>query len=109
MCIRDKMDPSEVNVLAALRDANEWPPATRSFLQRGGSIASVESMIFECAMNNDEWAGDGNLEELFGREIAELPECRNDREFGFMSGMCGYKRVSRIRHVSITGEPLEIY
>jgi ribosomal protein S18 acetylase RimI-like enzyme len=108
-CIRDKMGPCEVNVLAALRDANEWPPATKSFLQRGGSIASVASMIFERAMNNDEWAGDGDLEELFGKEIAELPECRNDHEFGFVSGMCGYKRVSQILHVSITGEPIEVY
>jgi hypothetical protein len=59
-------------VLAALRDVNEWPPATRNSIERGGSIASVASMIFENAMNNDEWAGDSTHEELFGKEIAEL-------------------------------------
>lgn len=24
------------------------------------------------------------------------PQCRNDGEFGYMSGICGYRRISRV-------------
>lgn len=36
---------------------------------------------------------------------SNLPSCRNDRELGFVSGMCGYKRVLRpVQEVTTTGE-----
>jgi hypothetical protein len=91
-CLRAKIIPIEDNVLYALYIASEWPRATMDFLRRGGSVASVASMIFEDAMLNDELSGYGECSEAFETDIAELPECRNDHEFSFVSGMCGYNR-----------------
>ena len=77
---------TEPNILLALRDANEWPPASKNFLQRGGTIYSVGSMLFEAAMDQDWLAGDGDFLETFEDDILKLPECRNDHEFGFRKG-----------------------
>jgi GNAT superfamily N-acetyltransferase len=98
-CLRDNKLPITTNILDALRNAGEWPPTSRNFLQRGGTVESVGSMMFELAMHQDELAGDGEHLEVFREEIEVFPECRNDHEFGFVSGMCGYKRVSNIRYV----------
>jgi len=93
-CLRRGIIPTERGVLDVLaRYQNEWPPVTKNFLQRGGTVAAVANMIFEKAMEGDEWAGDGEDREVFGEEIDELAVCRNDHEFGFVGGMCGYKRV----------------
>lgn len=106
-CLRAKVVPNEANVLDALQNASEWPPVTKNFVQRGGSVASVALMLFQGAMNEDELAGDGTHVETFGEDVTELPECRNDHEFGFVSGMCGYRRISQIRYVSMMGEPID--
>jgi hypothetical protein len=49
------------------------------------------------AMNADAIAGFGlrRLDTVLQARLAELPECRIDLEYGFVSGMCGYRRVSR--------------
>lgn len=73
---------------------SEWPPVTKNYLQRGGSVAAVANTIFQKAMERDEWAGDGGHREIFGEDIDKLVVCRNDHEFGFVAGMCGYQRVS---------------
>jgi GNAT superfamily N-acetyltransferase len=106
-CLRAKVVPNEANVLDALQNASEWPPVTKNFLQRGGSVACVALMLFKEAMNQDELAGDGMHADVFEEDITKLPECRNDHEFGFVSGMCGYRRISQIRYVSMTGEPID--
>lgn len=93
-CLRRSRMPTEGEVLDFYRlRVSEWPPVTRNYLQRGGSVAAVANMIFEKAMLQDEWAGDGEHREVFGEDIDELAVCRNDHEFGFVAGMCGYKRV----------------
>jgi GNAT superfamily N-acetyltransferase len=106
-CLRAKVVPNEANVLDALQNTSEWPPVTKNFLQRGGSVASVALMLFQGAMNENELAGDGTHVETFGEDVTKLPECRNDHEFGFVSGMCGYRRISQIRYVSMMGEPID--
>jgi len=55
-------------------------------------------MLFQEAMDRDEHAGNGELAMMFADEIAEVPECRNDHEFGFVSGMCGYQGISQMRY-----------
>ncbi|KAK6222381.1 hypothetical protein LQW54_001081 [Pestalotiopsis sp. IQ-011] len=93
-CLRRDRIPSEREVFSVLStNQSEWPPATRTFLERGGSIASVANMIFETALDEDEWSGDGECRETFAEEIDKLPSCRNDHEFGFVSATCGYKKV----------------
>lgn len=93
-CLQQGRIPTEEEILDYYRShESEWPPVTRNYLQRGGSVAAAANMIFERAMKQDEWAGGGYQREVFGRDIDELVVCRNDHEFGFVAGMCGYKRV----------------
>lgn len=66
-------------------------------------MAAVATMLFEKAMRADEWAGSGMHAIDHGDDIKKLPVCRNDHEFGFVSGMCGYKRVSKILYVDLFG------
>lgn len=99
--------PTEVNILLHLQLETEWPPHCKTYLPHGGNIYAPRSCIFEIAMNEDETAWDGNpmqldedeREELrdcsLGIEQANLPECRNDLGYGFVSAKLGYKRVSR--------------
>src|SRR2546429_581961 len=63
-CLRAKIVPTDINVLSALDDANEWPPVTKNFLIRGGSVASAASMIFEEAMEGDELSGYGTHQDI---------------------------------------------
>lgn len=107
-CLRKNVLPTESNVLEVVRNISEWPPVTRNYLQRGGTVKAAASMLFKQAMDQDDWSGDGTFSQIFGDQIKELPECRNDHEFGFVSGMCGYKRVKQIRYVSaFTGEEID--
>jgi GNAT superfamily N-acetyltransferase len=100
--------PSGDNVLHEMRNAGEWPPVSRNFLSRGGTVYSVSSWLFYAAMSQDLFAGDGEHYKVFRDEIKQLPACRNDHEFGFVSSMCGYKRVSKIRYISSwTGEVID--
>lgn len=100
-CLRADIPPTEENILNAIYDARERPPVTGSYLQRGGSIASVTNMCFSLAMDDDEFTGNGEHQCVYEDDIEALPKCRNDHEFGFASGMCGYERLSRIRYVPI--------
>jgi len=68
------------------------------FLQKHSTTCkSVGSVVFEMAMNGDAVAGFGPR--TYNAELQEaldkLPECRNDLEYGFVSGTCGYRRLSR--------------
>lgn len=97
--------PIEDRVLPELWDASEWPPHSGNFFQRGGTVYSVGSMLFEAAMNEDAQAGDEEAFAFSNDEVQKRPECRNDHEFGLVSAMCGYKRVSKIKYVDPwTGE-----
>lgn len=102
-CLRNSMLPTDDNILLLIRNGDEWPPHCRNFLQNGGSISSVATMLFWKAMK---------LEEKFGLEYGESdsvfqngpPSCRNDREFGLVSAMCGYERVARVEEVDMHGK-----
>ncbi|KIW97701.1 uncharacterized protein Z519_01285 [Cladophialophora bantiana CBS 173.52] len=93
ICLEKGDVPHASNVLDVVRVAREWPSATRNFLQRGGTVESVFLAIYREAIKQDKWTGDGEHQEIFSEEIANLPECRNDHEFGYVSGMCGYRRI----------------
>jgi hypothetical protein len=97
------MLPTEENILLRVRNANEWPPLCRNFIQKGGSISSAATMLFMKTMELEEYY-DLALEE--SSTPIDLPTCRNDREIGMVSGMCGYERVTRVRHVTLRGEKI---
>lgn len=100
-CLRVGKVPNKSNVLGAVADASEWPPATENYLERGGTVELAVSGLCGSAMDQDELAGDGEHQFIFGGEIAKFPECRNDAECGYVSGMCGYSRISQISNVSM--------
>ncbi len=113
-CIENKTLPTEANIKKVIEESGEWPPHSKNFFRGRGAIGPVGSAIFEKARAQDRWAG-YNLdwevfqEEIFQEEIQELPACRNDLEFGFVSSMCGYKRVSAIRYINLlTGLPMDL-
>ncbi len=70
-------------------------------------MESVFLAICREAIKQDKWTGDGEYQELSGEEIAYLPECRNDHEFGYVSGMCGYRRICLIPTVDMMGNRLD--
>ncbi|KAF2180226.1 hypothetical protein K469DRAFT_796406 [Zopfia rhizophila CBS 207.26] len=100
--------PNKPNFLQTLRDASEWPPHSCNYLRRDGAIYLAASSLSENAMIDSlkNLAGTGGMFFLFpGEEEMEdfgglrpergsLLNCRNDHEFGFVSAMCGYKKVS---------------
>ncbi|MCJ1400991.1 hypothetical protein MMC11_004202 [Xylographa trunciseda] len=82
-CLRQKQVPTTRNVLHVLETAGEWPPCTKNFLQRGGTVTAVVQQCFDFAMDEDCYLGDGTHEEIFQKDVDKLPVCRNDREFVF--------------------------
>jgi hypothetical protein len=88
-------------------NASEWPLCSANFLERGGTAESVFLAICQGALEQDECMGDGNHEDMFWEHIKTLPECRNDDEFGYASGMCGYRRISLTRNVDPWGKTLD--
>ncbi len=106
-CLEAGKVPNQTNVLGVVEEASEWPPATRNFLQRGGTVESVFLAVCRSAMEQDECTGSGEHQELFSEDIAKLPGCRNDLEFGYVSGRCGDKRISLTENVDVMGNPLD--
>lgn len=106
-CLEKGNAPTQRNVLDIVRDDREWPPVTKTFLERGGSVESAFLAICGNAMEQDEVTGDGSYQDTFSEQIAKLPECRNDLEFAFVSGACGYRRISLARNVDPWGNTLD--
>ncbi|KAF4947806.1 hypothetical protein FGADI_10139 [Fusarium gaditjirri] len=107
-CLEQKKIPNESNVLSIYRrQGGEWPPVTKHYLERGGTVAAVATMVFDKALQRGGYLGEGDHQFLFGDEIVNSPECRNDYEFGFVSGMCGYRRISTVRYVDMFGNPID--
>jgi hypothetical protein len=97
-CFSECLERSNIPNVAELSTMAS-PNAQRVFaVERAQTSGScIGSIIFEKAMDADAVAGFGPRDvdvELQGR-LAALPECGNDLEYGFVSGMCGYKTVSR--------------
>ncbi|KAH7158323.1 hypothetical protein DER46DRAFT_509405 [Fusarium sp. MPI-SDFR-AT-0072] len=107
-CLEQKRIPNERNVLSIYqRQGSEWPLVTKHYLERGGTVAAVATMLFEKALQRGGYLGEGDHQVLFGDEIVNSPECRNDYEFGFGSGICGYQRISTVRYVDMFGNLID--
>lgn len=94
-CIGAKKFPTATNVLAFAD--GEWPPYTKNYLQRGGTVAAVVLQCFDNAIEQDHYLGDGHHEAVFQDDIDKLPTCRNDGEFIF----------AQRRYRAIEGIPVE--
>ena len=86
--LQAKRLPTSQNVLALQATSKEWPPVTRNYLQRGGTVHAVLQACFDRAIEEDLYLGDGRHESMFRSEINTLPTCRNDREFVFARRHC---------------------
>lgn len=69
-------------------------PLAKHFLENDGTVTMAGSCAFNLAANLDPVAG---LRGAFSKVamddyLKKLPTCRNDFEFGLVSGMCGYNR-----------------
>jgi hypothetical protein len=102
-CIEGNMLPTEENILLLVRNANEWPPHCRNFIQKGGLISSAATMLFKKAMELEEFY---HLEDEQNLTPIDFPTCRNDREISLVSGMCGYERVPRVQNVTMRGKKI---
>ncbi|KAK7957260.1 uncharacterized protein PG986_006482 [Apiospora aurea] len=91
-CLKKGMVPNENNILGLVPDKRQ--PTLEAFLEEGGSVRSIGTTIFERMLGCEYWrqALYPTCQETDTGRV--LPECRNDLELGFVSGMCGYKRVS---------------
>ncbi|KAH7152819.1 hypothetical protein EDB81DRAFT_881777 [Dactylonectria macrodidyma] len=113
LCLRNEKVPNETNICNASRETPRdlelfsITQSTWEYLTNGGTVSAVATMVFEKAMSEDQWAGDGTHEEDFKPHEA-LPVCRNDHEFGFVSGMCGYKRVTPSFSIKM-GPKMKVY
>lgn len=106
-CLERKIVPTEHNVFAIIQDTSEWPPVPKSFLGRGGSVGPTFLAICKGAIDQDEWTGNGEYQRIFAMEIEKLPDCRNDLEFGYVRGTCGYRRISMVRYADPWGSTLD--
>ncbi|KAL2818211.1 hypothetical protein BDW59DRAFT_181913 [Aspergillus cavernicola] len=103
-CIKSNMLPTEENILCLVRNSNEWPPHCRNFIQKGGSVSSIATMLFKKTMDLEEYY---EMEQDENNGAANhLPVCRNDREIGVASGMCGYERVTRVQLTRMDGKKI---
>ncbi|KAJ2969551.1 hypothetical protein NQ176_g8604 [Zarea fungicola] len=90
-CLEAKVIPNESNVLTSFKaETGKDNPTIAAYCEQGGTVGAVARMVFEGAMDQDEWCGDGFLQMCLEGELEELVECRNDHEFIFVARMCGY-------------------
>ena len=77
-----KRAPTTANILQ--QAAHERPSYTRTYIERGGTIAGPILGCFDSAMAEDDYLGDGEHSSTFENDFSELKECRNDHEFEFV-------------------------
>ncbi|RDW77547.1 hypothetical protein BP6252_05600 [Coleophoma cylindrospora] len=102
-CLQEDQVPTSRNVLRIWENASEWPPVTRNFLQRGGTVISALKFVFESARDTDIKSGDGMFFDVpeFLQEVQDLPECRNDHEYGAAAIACGVEGVGSCSYVEL--------
>ncbi|KAK0637057.1 hypothetical protein B0T17DRAFT_520562 [Bombardia bombarda] len=95
VCLRQRRVPKESNISLVWREMKGSLPLIESFLERGGTITAVASIVFYCARDQDYLAGNIYSRVDLGDDFNGLPTCRNDLEYGFVSNMCGYNLLNR--------------
>ncbi|KAK8091276.1 hypothetical protein PG994_000781 [Apiospora phragmitis] len=91
-CLHKSMIPNEKNIVESL--SHEERHILENFLEEGSTVGSVATTFFEKILSGPVSANALNQSRQGTATNTTLPECRNDLELGFVSGMCGYKRVS---------------
>ncbi|CAI6331670.1 unnamed protein product [Periconia digitata] len=94
-CLRNDKLPTTKNAMEMCKASNEWVSNTRDYLGGDETIQAVGSALFELTMEYWVQGSEAFTRMCLSDDFRGLPVCRNDDEFGFVSGMCGYKRVSK--------------
>ena len=89
-CLEKDILPTLIRVKDTIALADEWWPDLKKTI-RYSQVQSYGSRLFTAMMEDDALAG---FSVGSPQSLDDLPTCRNDHEFGFASGMCGYDRVS---------------
>lgn len=111
-CLRDSTEPPrELKILEMVISAKKEEESTmaKHYLDFGGTVEAVGSALFRSVLGDTQSAGLASIWSIFAAKLRALPACRNDEEFAFVSGMCGYERVRRGRCLSATGHLLDEY
>ncbi|KAI1343003.1 hypothetical protein F5Y15DRAFT_273857 [Xylariaceae sp. FL0016] len=77
-----------LTIKASLR-SSEWPAHAENYLLEGGTVETVIETLFE-SIKDAAWTRDEDSSEWFHDDIQKFSECRNDCEYDFVYGMCGY-------------------
>ena len=83
-----KQIPTAANIVKTIQESDEGR-TTREYLSQGGTVASIVLACFDRAIRQDIYSGDGSFEDDHWEDVATLPKCRNDHEFGM--GLRNYK------------------
>ncbi|KAM0458173.1 hypothetical protein ACHAPV_001549 [Trichoderma viride] len=97
--------PRELKVVEAVISEEDESSIAKHYLDCGGTVEAVGSALFKRLMDESLSAGDGATWDCFADDLEQLPACRNDEEFGFVSSMCGYARVRQGQCFSASGCP----
>ena len=107
-CLKAGRLPTEKNILYLHHTDVNGDPMLENYLKLGGTVGAVVMSVFERAMVCDEWTGAGYLKgyirKMYGDKLDALPVCRNDEEYGFVSGLCGYDKVNTKGFVDVFGK-----
>lgn len=101
--------PRELKILEMVISKREGSSMAKRYLDYGGTVDAVGAALFRTVMDKSQSAGDGTTWNSFAADLEALPACRNDDGFGFVSGMCGYKRVRQGQCFSATGRRIDEY
>ncbi|EXJ80685.1 hypothetical protein A1O3_06969 [Capronia epimyces CBS 606.96] len=86
-CLRFRQPLNEYTIYPAIeRTPRHLRIATRNFFVGLGSLEAVVLAIFQAAVDNDEFTGNGEfLKQVAGKkDYEDLPHCRNDHEFNLV-------------------------
>ncbi|KAJ0416963.1 hypothetical protein BJY00DRAFT_290635 [Aspergillus carlsbadensis] len=92
-CLKAKQVPSSVNIERRSANRAKWQPHTGEYLRSAGTQKGCNAAIrylFSAVKGRDVKAGNGECQQTLQQSWSALPACRNDHEFDFVAGMCGY-------------------
>lgn len=92
-CLEAKKAPTAENLEWCYNNRSEWPPDTKNYLRRAGTLMGCRAVLrhmFDTAKENDEKAGNRECQIILKKKWSDLPTCRNDHEFEFVARACRY-------------------
>jgi len=81
-CLRNNKLPTVANIIHEWQASSEWPPNTRTYLNKGGMFEYALDYVISTAVDQNYVHGDGDHWRTFKEDIKKLPKCEgNDDNF----------------------------